>query len=80
VILGIDPTVDYAFKHFLGRENTRPVLINVINSVLEGVGTRRIEDIELLNPFNPKEGPDDKPSIFDVKLVFDSRFLHLLSL
>ena len=34
MILGIDPTVDYAFKHLLGREFTRPILISVVDSVL----------------------------------------------
>src|SRR5438552_15150035 len=30
----IDPKVDYAFKHLFGRDSTRPILIDVIDSVL----------------------------------------------
>ena len=34
MILGIDPKVDYAFKHLLGREATRPILIDVLDAIL----------------------------------------------
>src|SRR5712692_5704289 len=67
MILGIDPTVDYAFKHLLGRESTRPILISVVDSVLDPAPGHHIRDIELLNPFNPKETLDDKLSILDIK-------------
>src|SRR5436190_1078120 len=65
--LGIDPTVDYAFKHFLGRESTIPILIDVIDQVLAPPPGHEIQAIELLNPFNPKEFLDDKLSILDIK-------------
>jgi predicted transposase/invertase (TIGR01784 family) len=67
MILGIDPTVDYAFKHLLGRESTRPILISVVDSVLNPAPGLHIKEIELLNPFNPKETLDDKLSILDIK-------------
>ena len=67
MILGIDPKVDYAFKHLLGRESTRPILIDVIDKVLNPAPGHHIQDIELLNPFNPKESADDKLSILDIK-------------
>ena len=67
MILGIDPTVDYAFKHLLGRESTRPILISVLDSVLNPAPGLHIKDLELLNPFNPKETLDDKLSILDIK-------------
>jgi len=67
MILGIDPKVDYAFKHLFGREATRPILINVLDSVLNPATGHQIQDIELLNPFNPKEALDDKLSILDIK-------------
>jgi predicted transposase/invertase (TIGR01784 family) len=67
MILGIDPKVDYAFKHLLGREATRPILIDVIDAVLNPAPGHHIEEIELLNPFNPKEAFDDKLSILDIK-------------
>ena len=67
MILGIDPKVDYAFKHMLGRESTRPILIDVIDKVLDPAPGHHIQDVELLNPFNPKEALDDKLSILDIK-------------
>src|SRR5438132_13944113 len=67
MILGINPTVDYAFKHMLGRESTRPILMNVLDSVLQPALGHSIREIELLNPFNPKEALDDKLSILDIQ-------------
>src|SRR5437660_5582405 len=67
MLLGIAPTVDYAFKHLLGRESTRPILISVVDSVLTPAPGHHIRDIELLNPFNAKETLDDKLSILDIK-------------
>src|SRR5437016_5469755 len=67
MILGIAATVDYAFKHLLGRDSTRPILISVVDSVLLPTPAHRIRDLELLNPFNPKEALDDKLSILDIK-------------
>src|ERR1700687_814599 len=67
MILDIDPKVDYAFKHVFGRNETRPILIDVIDSVLNPAPAQRIRDIDLQNPFNPKEALDDKLSILDIK-------------
>ena len=67
MLLNIDPKVDYAFKHLFGRESTRPLLIHLLNQVLNPDPGRQIRDVELLNPFNPKEAIDDKLSILDVK-------------
>jgi predicted transposase/invertase (TIGR01784 family) len=67
MILGVTPTVDYAFKHVFGRDSTRPILINLADSVLAPAPAHRIQNLELLNPFNPKEALDDKLSILDIK-------------
>src|SRR5437660_11890725 len=67
MILGIDPKVDYAFKHLLGRDSTRPILIDLLDKILKPEPGHFIQDIELLNPFNPKETLDDKLSILDIK-------------
>ncbi len=67
MILGIDPKIDYAFKHLFGRETTQPILMDMLNRVLEPAPGHQILDVELLNPFNPKEAPDDKLSILDIK-------------
>src|SRR5437763_1340722 len=67
MILGIDPKVDYAFKHLLGRNSNRAILLDVIDTVLNPAPGHHIQDLELLNPFNPKEALDDKLSILDIK-------------
>src|SRR5229473_2047717 len=67
MILNVDPKVDYAFKHVFGRRETQRILIDVINSVLNPPPTHRICDLDLQNPFNPKEALDDKLSILDIK-------------
>src|SRR5438132_10436556 len=72
MILGIDPKVDYAFKHLFGREATRPILIDLLDNILDPGPGRELRDLELLNPFNPKEALDDKLSILDIKARDDS--------
>ncbi|HEV3384059.1 MAG TPA: Rpn family recombination-promoting nuclease/putative transposase, partial [Gemmata sp.] len=67
MILNIDPKVDYAFKHLFGRDTTRPILLDLLNQVLAPVSGHLLQDVELLNPFNPKESLDDKTSILDIK-------------
>jgi predicted transposase/invertase (TIGR01784 family) len=67
MISDVDPKVDYAFKHLFGRHSTRPILINVLDRVLNPPPGHDIQDIDLLNPFNPKEALDDKLSILDIK-------------
>jgi predicted transposase/invertase (TIGR01784 family) len=72
MIFNIDPKVDYAFKHLFGKESTRPILIDLLNQILSGDGKRVIREVELLDPFNPKETFDDKLSILDIKARDDS--------
>jgi predicted transposase/invertase (TIGR01784 family) len=67
MLLGIDPKVDYAFKHLFGRDSTRPILIDLLNRVLEPAAGHQIKEVELLDPFNPKETTDDKLSVLDIK-------------
>jgi predicted transposase/invertase (TIGR01784 family) len=67
MILGIDPKVDFAFKYLLGRDSTRPILIDMLNSVLQPPAGHEIREIELLNPFNLQEAEDDKLSVLDIK-------------
>jgi predicted transposase/invertase (TIGR01784 family) len=67
MILGVRPTVDFAFKRVFGHERTIPILMNLIDSVLDPPPEHRLDRLELLNPFNLKETVDDKESILDVK-------------
>ncbi|CAN5182022.1 hypothetical protein BH10PLA2_BH10PLA2_08100 [soil metagenome] len=67
MIIGVDPKVDFAFKYLFGREVTRPMAIDLIDSVLQPTPGREIRQLELMNPFNAKETLDDKLSILDIK-------------
>jgi predicted transposase/invertase (TIGR01784 family) len=67
MISGIDPKVDYAFKRIFGIEANTPILLDLLNAVLDPPPGRRIEALELCNPFNEKETSADKLSIVDVK-------------
>src|SRR5579884_3507054 len=49
-----DPRVDYAFKHVFGREQNKPVLISLLEAVLQPGAAQRIASLDLLNPFNDK--------------------------
>lgn len=55
MILDIDPTVDYAFKYVFGRESTAPILVDLLDGVLDPPPEHRILDVDLLNPFRLTE-------------------------
>ena len=63
--LGINPTVDYAFKKLFGDPANSDLLLHLLNAVLAPVSP--IVEVEILNPFNEKEFADDKLSVLDVK-------------
>lgn len=67
MISGIDPKVDFAFKWLFAREQSIPLLISLINAVLQPASENEIVSLELLNPFNEQDSSDDKLSIVDVK-------------
>jgi len=67
MITGIDPKVDYAFKHVFGREANVPLLRNLLEAILQPPPEYQIQTLEILNPFNDKEALDDKLSILDIK-------------
>ena len=56
--LGIDPTVDYAFKRLFADPANKDLLIHLLNAVLDP--SPPIVDVEILNPFNEKDYADDK--------------------
>ena len=47
MILGVDPKIDYAFKYLFGREVNRPILIAVLDSVLQPPSGGEIQELEL---------------------------------
>ena len=62
--IGINPTVDFAFKMMLGNPAHPNVTIHFLNAIL-GVHPK-ITQVEFLNPFLGKETDDDKLSVLDI--------------
>jgi len=67
VIPGIDPTDDYVFKKVFGSEPNVPVLLDMLDAVLQPPPDQRIVSLELRNPFNEKDFLEDKLSVLDIK-------------
>ena len=61
----ITPRVDIAFKKIFGVEENKDLLISLINSIVSEED--QVEDVTLLNPYNPRNFRNDKLSILDIK-------------
>lgn len=68
--IGIDPTIDFAFKRLLGNPDHPAITIHFLNAILAGEPT--ITSVEFLNPFVEKDFEEDKLSILDI-LARDAR-------
>jgi predicted transposase/invertase (TIGR01784 family) len=74
--IGIDPTVDFAFKKLMGSPDHPALTLSFINAVLGGQPL--ITSVEILNPFIDKGFEDDKLAILDVKAKDDhGRWLNI---
>ncbi len=62
--IGIDPTVDFAFKRLLGSPEHSRITVHFLNAVLGG--SPRITDVTILNPFLEWDFEQDKLSVLDV--------------
>ena len=62
--IGIDPTVDYAFKLLLGNPQHPNITLHFLNAVLGDQA--RITEIEIINPILGQQDDLDKLSILDV--------------
>ena len=61
----ISPRVDLAFKKIFGVEENKDLLIGLINSMMSEED--QINELTILNPYNPKNFKTDKLSILDIK-------------
>ncbi|WP_425360182.1 MULTISPECIES: Rpn family recombination-promoting nuclease/putative transposase [unclassified Candidatus Tisiphia] len=61
----ISPRVDIAFKKIFGVEENKDLLISLINSIVSRED--QVTEVQLLNPYNPKNFKSDKLSILDIK-------------
>lgn len=70
----LKPKNNFVFKALFGREDQecKTILTNFLNALFKLNGSRRIIEIEYLNPFNLKEYSEDKLSILDIKVKTES--------
>ncbi len=61
----ISPFVDRGFKILFGQENSKELLIDLLNDLLEG--ERHIEDLEYMNNELPPETADGRTALFDLR-------------
>jgi predicted transposase/invertase (TIGR01784 family) len=61
----VNPRIDLAFKRIFGVEENKDLTIALLNSIISEED--QVEDITLLNPYNPKHFAEDKLSILDIK-------------
>ena len=61
----INPFVDRGFKILFGQENSKVLLIDLLNDLLEG--ERHIEDLEYMNNELPSETSDGRTAVFDLR-------------
>src|SRR3954447_3542283 len=62
-----DPKTDVVFKRIFGDEARKPLLIALLNDLLELEGTQRTESVRHFSPEQRVTAPRSKLSIVDVK-------------
>jgi predicted transposase/invertase (TIGR01784 family) len=70
-----DPKTDFVFKRIFGSEVHKPLLIELLNALLELAGDHRIADLEYLSPAQHVPVEELKLSLVDVKCL-DQRGRH----
>ncbi|AFC70810.1 hypothetical protein MC5_02140 [Rickettsia australis str. Cutlack] len=66
----VNPRVDLAFKKIFGVEENKDLLILLINSIVSK--EKKVAEVTLLNPYNPKNFWTDKLSILNIKANSES--------
>ena len=61
----VSPRIDLAFKKIFGVEENKDLLISLINSIVSKQD--QVVDVDILNPYNPRNFRKDKLSILDIK-------------
>ena len=61
----INPFVDRGFKLLFGREDSKALLIDLLNDLLEG--ERAIVELSFMNVEAPADCPDGRNAVFDLK-------------
>ena len=62
----IDPKTDFAFKRIFGSDQSHEILISFLNSMIYN-GEAIVQDLEILNPYQPPKIVGIKASYLDVR-------------
>lgn len=63
----MNPRVDFVFKKLFGTEESKDILIDLINAIVSEKD--RVKDLDIKNPYNEKQFLEDKKSILDIKAL-----------
>ncbi len=73
----LNPLVDYVFKRIFGNPKHKEILIRFLNDFFNDP-TQVIVDLQILNPLQEKEYPNDKDSALDIKAqTKDGRLINV---
>ncbi|MEQ8466181.1 Rpn family recombination-promoting nuclease/putative transposase [Coleofasciculus sp. E1-EBD-02] len=67
----ISPKTDFAFKKIFGSTDSKDILISFLNALIYNANPV-IQDLEIIDPYNPGDGVDLKDIYLDVKVVLDN--------
>ena len=68
----ISPKTDFAFKKIFGSDKSKDILISFLNATIYS-GKEEIQDLEIIDPYNPGDVIDLKDSYLDVKAVLKDK-------
>jgi len=67
----ISPKTDFAFKKIFGAKDSKDILISFLNALIYNANPV-IQDLEIIDPYNPGDVVDLKDSYLDVRAVLDN--------
>ena len=68
----ISPKTDFAFKKIFGSEQSKDILISFLNAIIYS-GEDKIQDLEIMDPYNAPTTVYLKDTYLDVKAVLDDK-------
>lgn len=77
---GIDPKVDYVFKRLCGDEDRAPLLVDLLNAIVEFPSGKVVRGVTILNPFVAQDYTEGKVSILDIRARDDPGRQFLLEM
>jgi predicted transposase/invertase (TIGR01784 family) len=75
----ISPKTDFAFKKIFGSTASKPILISFLNAIIYQ-GEKIIQDLEIIDPYNPPETPEFKGSYLDVKATLNNGTIVIIEM